>query len=265
MSLPVVPVRHHGVIDGHDGDVRVCASVGPSGDVVAVRTTAASLLAVTARTVSAGGASFPEPGAARPVVARITVHAPGLAAMTRIADLRWRITPCSRCPGAGSWWPGPGAGGAATARTAMSIGAHAVTAGSSAGGFTLTARRHSSQSLHDWGLSPLACASVFPGQCLYQGNETARRAMVRRRSTVRFRNGAPAQRHNSNLSNRAWEPFREPIGPGFSHGQDHLAAERAGLAGSGYSAVPQLGSGQCPYRYPPTRVRGPSPWRVRHR
>ncbi len=87
MSLPVVPVRHHGVIDGHDGDVRVCASVGPSGDVVAVRTTAASLLAVTARTVSAGGASFPEPGAARPVVARITVHAPGLAAVTRIADM----------------------------------------------------------------------------------------------------------------------------------------------------------------------------------
>ena len=42
---------------------------------------------VTARTVSAGGASFPEPGAARPVVARITVHAPGLAAVTRIADM----------------------------------------------------------------------------------------------------------------------------------------------------------------------------------
>ncbi len=87
MSLPVVQVRHHGVIDGHDGDVRVCASVGPGGEVVVVWTTAASLEAVTARTVSAGGASFPDPGAARPVAARITVHAPELAAVTRIADL----------------------------------------------------------------------------------------------------------------------------------------------------------------------------------
>src|SRR6266851_9771050 len=87
MSLPVVQVRHHGVIDGHDGDVRVCASVGPGGEVVVVWTTAASLEAVTARTVSAGGASFPDPGAIRPVAARITVHAPELAAVTRIADL----------------------------------------------------------------------------------------------------------------------------------------------------------------------------------
>jgi hypothetical protein len=46
--------------------------------------------------------------------------------------------------------------------------------------------------------------------------------MVRRRSTVRFRNGAPAQRINSNLSNWLWEPFREPIGPGSSPGQDHV-------------------------------------------
>jgi hypothetical protein len=52
---------------------------------------------------------------------------------------------------------------------------------------------------------------------------TARRSMVRRRSTVRFRNGAPAQRNNSNLSNRLREPFREPIGPGSSHDQDRLA------------------------------------------
>jgi hypothetical protein len=87
MRLPIVQVRHHGVIDGHDGDVRVCASVGPGGEVVAVWTTAASLEAVTSRTVSAGGATFPDPGATRPVAARITVHAPELAAATRIADL----------------------------------------------------------------------------------------------------------------------------------------------------------------------------------
>jgi len=43
------------------------------------------------------------------------------------------------------------------------------------------------------------------------GKLTLRVPMVRRRSTVRFRNWAPAQGINSNLSNSAWEPFREPI------------------------------------------------------
>ena len=42
---------------------------------------------MTSTTVSAAGASFPDPGAARPVTARITVHAPELAEVTRIADL----------------------------------------------------------------------------------------------------------------------------------------------------------------------------------
>ena len=76
MRLPVLQVRHHGVIDGHDGDVRVCTSVGPGSELVAVWTAAVSLEAVTSRTLSAGGASFPDPAAARPVPARITVHAP---------------------------------------------------------------------------------------------------------------------------------------------------------------------------------------------
>jgi hypothetical protein len=87
MSLPVLRARHHGVIGGHDGDVLVCASVGPAGDVVAVWTAPEGLGAVTSATVSAGGACFPDPAAARPVEARITVHAPELAAVTRIADL----------------------------------------------------------------------------------------------------------------------------------------------------------------------------------
>ena len=87
MSLPVLQVRRHGVIGGQDGDVRVCASVGPAGEVVAMWTTAEGLDAVTSRTVSAGGASFPDPGAARPVAARVTVHAPDLAAVTPIAAL----------------------------------------------------------------------------------------------------------------------------------------------------------------------------------
>jgi hypothetical protein len=87
LGLPALPVRHHGVISGPGGDVRLCASPGPAGEVVAVWTAPGDLDAATAVTVSPGGASFPDPGAARPVAARITVHAPGLVAVTRIAEL----------------------------------------------------------------------------------------------------------------------------------------------------------------------------------
>jgi hypothetical protein len=87
MSFPVLRVRHHGVIDGRDGDVLVCASVGPAGEAVAVWTTPDGLEAVTSATVSPAGARFPDPAAARPVTARITVHTPELAAVTPIADL----------------------------------------------------------------------------------------------------------------------------------------------------------------------------------
>jgi hypothetical protein len=86
MSLPLLQVRRHGVIEGHDGDVLVCASAGPAGEVVAVWTRPEGREAVTSTTVSAAGASFPDPGAARPVAARITVHTPELAAVTRIAE-----------------------------------------------------------------------------------------------------------------------------------------------------------------------------------
>src|SRR6478752_6425779 len=41
--------------------------------------------------------------------------------------------------------------------------------------------------------------------------------MVRRRSTVRFRNGAPAQRNKSNLSNRCREPFRTLLANWWSY------------------------------------------------
>ena len=87
MSLPVLRVRHHGVIGGHDGDVLVCASVGPAGEVAAVWTAPESLGAVTSTTVSAAGACFPDPAAARPVQARIKVHTPDLAAVTPITGL----------------------------------------------------------------------------------------------------------------------------------------------------------------------------------
>ena len=46
-----------------------------------------ALKAATSTTVSAAGASFPDPVAAGPVTARITVHTPELAAVTRIAGL----------------------------------------------------------------------------------------------------------------------------------------------------------------------------------
>ena len=107
MGLPVLQIRRHGVLDGRDGDVLACASVGPAGEAVAVWTGPEGLEAVTSTTVSAAVASFPDPGAARPVAARITVHTPDLAAVTRIEDLylRRRIrvlsipaTPPSRLP-----------------------------------------------------------------------------------------------------------------------------------------------------------------------
>src|SRR6266498_2358001 len=41
--------------------------------------------------------------------------------------------------------------------------------------------------------------------------------MVRRRSTVRFRNGAPAQRNNSNTSNGPWGPFRTLLANWWSY------------------------------------------------
>jgi hypothetical protein len=87
MSLPVLEVRCHGVIDGRAGDVLVCASAGPADEAVAVWTTPEGREAVTATTVSAAGASFPDPGAARPVAARITVHAPELTTVTPVQDL----------------------------------------------------------------------------------------------------------------------------------------------------------------------------------
>jgi hypothetical protein len=87
MSFPVLPLRHHGVIEGQPGDVMVCASTGSAGEAVAVWTAAADLEAVTSRTLSPAGASFPDTGSAWPVTARITIHDPGLIAVTRIREL----------------------------------------------------------------------------------------------------------------------------------------------------------------------------------
>ena len=87
MRLPVLRVCHQGVLGGRDGDVLVRVSIGPADEMVAVWAKPEGLAAVTSTTVSAGGACFPDPAAARPVAARITVHTPDLAAVTPIADL----------------------------------------------------------------------------------------------------------------------------------------------------------------------------------
>ena len=70
----------------------VCASTGPGGEAVAVWTAADDVSAVTSRTVSPAGASFPDPGTAGPVPARITVHDPGLVAVTPIELTLGHIT-----------------------------------------------------------------------------------------------------------------------------------------------------------------------------
>jgi hypothetical protein len=88
MRLPVLAVRQHGVLAGRDGDVLACASPGPAGEMAAVWTTGQDREAVTATARSPAGASFPAPGAGRPVAARVTVCAPELVAVTQIRDLR---------------------------------------------------------------------------------------------------------------------------------------------------------------------------------
>ena len=87
MGVPVLPVREHATIAGLDGEVRVCSSVGPAGEVIAVWTAARDQDVVNARSLTAAGVSFAEPGTARPVAARITVHAPKLEAVIGIQDL----------------------------------------------------------------------------------------------------------------------------------------------------------------------------------
>jgi hypothetical protein len=79
MALPVLPVRHHAPIAAaDDGDVLVCASVGPAGEVIAVWSAAADLPALT----TLQGLSSP-----RTVTARVTVHAPDIVSVIEITRL----------------------------------------------------------------------------------------------------------------------------------------------------------------------------------
>jgi hypothetical protein len=92
--------------------------VGPTEEVVAVRTTPEAMETLTAATVSAAGASFP----IRPRRGQWPRASPctprNWQRSRRSRTWHSRISPSSRCPAAGSWWPGPGAGGGPTARTA---------------------------------------------------------------------------------------------------------------------------------------------------
>jgi hypothetical protein len=79
MARPVLPVRHHAPIAAaDDGDVRVCASVGPAGEVIAVWSAAEDLPALT---------TFPNSRPPRPVTARVSVHAPDTASVIEITRL----------------------------------------------------------------------------------------------------------------------------------------------------------------------------------
>jgi hypothetical protein len=78
MARPLLPVRHHATIAAAEaGDVRVCASVGPAGEVIAVWSVAQDLPVLTT--------FFPDP---RAVPARVTVHAPDLVSVVCLTGLR---------------------------------------------------------------------------------------------------------------------------------------------------------------------------------
>jgi hypothetical protein len=89
MELPVVEAAHCGAITApRDGDVRICASVGPAGEVIAVWAAAPDLEAATSRTVSPAGAAFPDARSPRSLDVRVTVQrADGGVAVTSIAGL----------------------------------------------------------------------------------------------------------------------------------------------------------------------------------
>jgi hypothetical protein len=87
MRLPVLAARFRAALAAGDGEVRVCASVGPHGQVVALWSATADQAALTPATVQPGFASFPDPVASRPVRVRVTVHDPAPVTAAQIAGL----------------------------------------------------------------------------------------------------------------------------------------------------------------------------------
>jgi hypothetical protein len=88
MALPTVKVYRHAVIVAAEhGDVRVSASVGPDGQVMALWSAAEDLPSPKSTTTQPGWATFPDPRGSRPVTARVTVHAPEAVTVARIPAL----------------------------------------------------------------------------------------------------------------------------------------------------------------------------------
>jgi hypothetical protein len=86
-ALPTVQARHHAQLPSpQQGDVRVSASVGPSGEVVALWSAAEDLPSLTSTTTQAGWATFPDPRASRAAMLRVTTHAPDMTVAARIPD-----------------------------------------------------------------------------------------------------------------------------------------------------------------------------------
>jgi hypothetical protein len=118
MALPVVEATHCTAITApRYGDVRICASVGPAGEVIAVWAAAPDLEAATSRTVSPSGATFPDARSPRPLDVRVTAQGPaGDPAVTSIAGLSLANITAQPLPGgrilivgARSYWRPEGA------------------------------------------------------------------------------------------------------------------------------------------------------------
>ncbi len=78
LALPVLPVRHHAPVTAAEhGDVLVCASVGPVGEVIAVWSAAEDLPVLTSG-IKQGTTVYPDPRVSRTVTARVSVHAPDI-------------------------------------------------------------------------------------------------------------------------------------------------------------------------------------------
>jgi hypothetical protein len=81
----VIRLREHAeLVPPRDGDVCVSASVGPTGDAVALWTTKPDLLVVRSGTSTPGGPVIPHSRAPRPVPVRVTRHTPERVAVTEI-------------------------------------------------------------------------------------------------------------------------------------------------------------------------------------
>jgi hypothetical protein len=87
-DLPVVRLRHTAEITpAVDGDVRVCASIGPAGELIAVWAQLERLPGALSWTQSGGGVNFRDAQAPRPFSARVTMHVPERASVVSMPGL----------------------------------------------------------------------------------------------------------------------------------------------------------------------------------